>query len=196
MEKLIKIFAVLGPIILALVGAYVRLKPPEHGRRHIKTWLIAFGIVGVVTAGAAYWNSTIQESLENKRFAYETGGESFCFLKAEITDQTKSFDKIPLRIINEGENPVYDVSIWVSPISNYSAGHRIHRDLILPGAYELVNLSLPLGNYRVEINQRNGFFLEFLRIIEVSGIPRQRIDVYDANGNSVRRRKPSEGLLE
>jgi hypothetical protein len=178
--------AALGPIILVVLGAYLALFPPDPTDATRKAiWIGGFIVAGMMTLIA-----TMQANRAAERRAEEraTGGDNYCFFRVAPADLKKSSAEYQLRL--DATGTVYDINYWISPAaanlnaddpSYYSADHNTP---LFPVVYEgphVWNRTLPLGDYFVQFDGRNGHWIERLRLELSDGIVRQHIEVMDKN---------------
>jgi hypothetical protein len=178
-----KVVAFGGPILLALMGVYVIDRPPKDRR---KVWIWAF--LGVATAStiALIVDSVSTEARLAQVWEHLTGGDNYCFMRADEPDLKAHKEKIRWWI--EATGPLGRVPFWIHLAS--SIGDPNNPDYWkfqnegAAGVWEfnskgggLVGRVMPIGGYRIELNAPNGLLVEYLNIFEFNGELVQTIDV-------------------
>ena len=171
------------PIALAIMGAVLTIWPPDPDGKGRLIWLAAFLVVGIASLVA-----TLRASRTATRRIEEltTGGENFCFFRVQPSELRKSASEFQLWL--QATGPVYDINYWISPASAKRNGRSAdymsidHRKMLLPVVYKgprAWDRTLPLGDYFIEFDGRNGTWVERLTLALAEGIVSQRIQVTD-----------------
>ena len=119
-----------------------------------------------------------------------TGGKSFCFLKLNLGHKSPKGN--PNQLWIEGKGNVYEMNYWISPASsekNVKDAAYMSLDVNKPLHTIVYNgcraypRELGVGDYRIEIDARNGQWVERLTITEKFGKLSQKIRVFDPSNN-------------
>ena len=111
-----------------------------------------------------------------------TGGDHYCFYRAEFVNPKNLSVKVPLWVICDG--PLYNLSVWFSPADAsdandpryWSIGGQ-HFNEIIPGGFRS-GMALGIGKYRIEMSARNGTVTEMLEIKEIDNAFTQSLAVF------------------
>lgn len=121
-----------------------------------------------------------------------TGGSNFPYLKALISDRVPLSGPVPIYMAVEGTGPVYDLQSWISPGSaNRNADHPDYKngyDLYRPTIYKSgVSLgAIPLGEWWVETETRNGHWAQFIKLYVENGHIKQEFKVLNENNQIIK----------
>jgi hypothetical protein len=130
------------------------------------------------------WRST--RAAEKRARELAVGGDNYCFFRVPLPDLKKS--AFEYRLCLDATGTVYDVNYWISPASadldDAAPGYMSVdvRTPLLPVVYQgphLWDRSLPLGDYFVQFDGRNGHWIQRLRLEIAHGIVRQHIEIRD-----------------
>jgi hypothetical protein len=175
-----------GPIVLAVMGAFVALWPPEATDTFGKfVWVAAFVVAGAIALFAA-----IQSSRNSKREirALLGHGNNFCFFKIRPEDATDLTIAFPLYLEAVG-GPVHDMNYWISPrfavdgsAEYYSLDQRKPLRQIVHHGVTLWDKALPVGAYQIDFDCRNGWWRQALLIFIDNEKLRQVIRIEDKHG--------------
>lgn len=193
-----------GPILsigLAVAGSIASADAYSGFKRRM--WIGAFITGGVLGAFASIISVHGSHQAYERLVNYITGGEGYCFLKAEITDPKNFLARFPLIIVNEGQYPLFGVRMWISPASAkgnpndkaYWSMGGVYPEIVYPGTV-WAGPRIGLGEYRIEISSRNRQYVQILKVIDNKGEIVQTIDVTDTkNGHLIYRFRP-HGYVE
>jgi hypothetical protein len=170
--RLSEINSVAGPALLGLLGAYVTLWPPETPEIKFVVFL-AFIVVGAITVVSAlrFGRDSRQE------IGALISGGSFCFFRI---DPLRAKGLVgPFQLMMEAVGgPVFDVNYWICPASAKRDGkdpayfsldfRKPLRHIIHHGA-RTWDRELPLGEYFIEFDARNGYWKQNLKILVENG---------------------------
>ena len=187
LEQNADIVAAVGTTALATIALYVAIIPKTLRTRLAAVVILL--IVGVPTTYSA-WHIYQSSSTERKQILDAiTGGDNFVYLEANLAAVQGTTDNIPLLLANDGPGSVFDVHIWVSPASSGAHSNQPNYGSIknkpqppIPSVKQgrfATSWAVPPGHYLVEIDARNGNFMESLRIVSYKGKLFQIIDVYN-----------------
>jgi len=179
-ERLLNVFAVFGPVVLAGMGIFIALWPPNPDGNARYYWLGAFIAIGLASAIGTYRVSISKSDLSEMIL----GGEHFCYFKIRPTDAANLEGPFQLWMIAP-DGPVYDLNSWISPASAASASDPAYGSLdvrkpLVPIVHEgghAWDKTLPLGEYLIEFDAKNGHWNEVLRIFVRQGKLTQSIRV-------------------
>jgi hypothetical protein len=166
MDLFLKFLAYGGPAAMGVMG-YVVIDRPPKTQLAKRCWYAAFIFVAVVSVGSAVWDSKKSQS---EIAAMLTGGDNYCYYRAEIHNPSDLTAKLPLWIKCTG--PLYNLNSWFSPWEAkgdpnnplyWSLKTGQHFTEIIPGGF-ISGLTLPAGAYRIEMSARNGTVIEMLEI--------------------------------
>jgi hypothetical protein len=154
LEIIVKICAVGGPAALAVMGFVVIDKPPKSvfGRA---IWYVAFSLIAFISAGAAIFDSLVQE---RKTTAMLMGDpDNFPQLFGLLKPDAKG--RLPLLLTNAKGTPLFDVSFAIKHAGHFEAIEARNWGSLLPGGYE-TGIWIEPGGYQIDIVARNGLFIE------------------------------------
>lgn len=193
MEIFLEISAAVGPVLLACMGIAVALIPNIGHRIERWYWVVAFFVIGVLTSYAIWHelhtanvsqveltnsqtelakSQTELRSLQTRILEGITGGTNFTYVEADVSAQVGSPPFAPLLMTTKGTGAVFEIRIWVSHLSANSdrnnpayweIGLGRYWSYLIPGSI-LVGNGLRPGEYRVEIDAKNGHVIEDLKI--------------------------------
>jgi hypothetical protein len=172
---------ILGPIVLALMGAVIALWPPASKGRAKVLWFAGFLVIGSITALSAY---VLKDDLDEMIM----GGRHFCYFKT-MPSEAKNLDG-PFQLWLVAPNgPVFDLNYWISEAGTTAkdAGYwsldqnKPLYPIIHDGGHAWDRV-LPTGNYRIEFDGRNGHWVEELKIAVKDGKLAQSIRVIGFGG--------------
>jgi hypothetical protein len=178
-----------GPALLAILGAAVTLWPPE-------TWEIraayfaAFLVVGIISVVSA-----VRLSLASGREidTLISGGDNFCFFRIEPSSANIRDGQFQLMMEAIG-GPVFGLNYWICPASaNRDGTDPAYSSLdtrkplhpIIHRGVTGWDRGLPVGEYFIGFDARNGGWNEELKIFLQDGKPRQTIIVRDKESGEV-----------
>ena len=173
MDSLSGIAALATPVALAVMGAAIAFWPPDPAGYGKWCWMFAFAIVGAI-AVITSWRSNQSARADIARMI--TGGDEYCFFRVMPEDLKVGSGLFQLYLDATGS--VYDVNYWISPASaNRNNRDRAYgsidvRKPLLAVVYKgphAWDRGLPLGDYFIEFDGRNGFWLERLTLSESNG---------------------------
>jgi len=118
-----------------------------------------------------------------------TGGDSYCYIMALISNLKDTSSNMNLVIITSEQFPLYDVTFGIrrNPLSTDSDQEKLKKNLRSKIAFSwnsfsvrntIKSLCISPGDYTIEIRARNGSFTERLRLIPIDGEIKQIIEVY------------------
>lgn len=152
---------------------------------------LAQGIAEIATSLKVTLNANqLATQPVEKVVAAITGGDNFSFFRV-MPDDLKGNG--PFQLWLDATGTVYDVNYWISPASaNRSAADPAYgsvdvRKPLLQIVYQGPHAwprQLPLGDYYIEFDARNGFWIERLTLTMVDGQVREHVVVTDNAGNS------------
>jgi hypothetical protein len=178
-DLLLKVISIGGTALLAFMGAYVTIYPPEKRNHYKKWWVGAFAVGGVLSALAGI---VLSDRTDNVLKEMLTGGNHYCYYRAEFIDPKDTTSKSPLSVICDG--PLYNLNVWFSPADSidandpqyWSIGGQ-HFSEIIPGGFRS-GMAFAPGKYRIEMSARNGTVVEILEIKPVNGTLTQSLEVF------------------
>jgi hypothetical protein len=160
----LKIVTYGGTILLALMGAYVTLKPIQPETPRQKVWLGAFAFFGIITFFGSLWLSQKQDAdLETKL----TGGDNYVYLHADKAALKDRANVLRIWVCSTG--PMFDVKIHPWPFGKYfpDPGYSSmpsEEDRYLGPGCRWSGFAFNPGKYSVELEGRNGLVNETLEI--------------------------------
>jgi hypothetical protein len=180
-----------GPIALAALGLFVTNR--SRIRQERRLWLVAFGLIALVTVGASVIESTGTDQRLNQVWEQLTGGENYVIIKASEEDMKARREMLRFEISSTG--PLPEVRYWIHPASTKgdakNPDYWKFRDKGGGGIFVfrgkvggLMGNEFPLGSYRIEMDAPNGHYVEYLNIFEFNGQLVQTIDL-ERNGISI-----------
>jgi hypothetical protein len=186
LDFFLKIVSFGGTTILTFMGAYVTIYPLTKRSPSKKWWLAGFALVGLSTVVAAIVQSNRSDASLKEML---TGGDHYCFYRAEFVEPKNLSAKAPLWVICDG--PLYNLSVWLSPADAsdandpryWSIGGQ-HFNEIIPGGFRS-GMALGIGKYRIEMSARNGTVTEMLEIKEIDNAFTQSLAVFRPPGEKI-----------
>jgi len=197
----------IGPVLLAGMGITVALIPNVARRRPEKFYIVlGFLVIGTPTfyaswrelrlADRAQHDLTVKQDqivkaqekiidLRGELISYSSGGDSFSYLEADTEAPLSARTTASLLITTHGHYPVLAVRYWISELAAngdrndqryWSVGIGGRQDYLLAGSNLIGNQIVP-GEYRVEIDAKNGTVIEDLKISICNGRVDQSITV-------------------
>jgi hypothetical protein len=179
MDLFLKIISIGGTGLLAFVGGYLAVYPLEKKAHHKKWWAAGFFVGGVLTAWAGI---LLSDRADNALKEMLTGGDHYCYYRAELVSANDLTSKSPLWILWHG--PIFNLGVWISPADSkdandpryWSIGGQ-HFSEVIPGGFRS-GMALGPGKYRIEMSARNGTVIEILEIKPTNGVLTQSLQVY------------------
>lgn len=138
----------------------------------------------------------------NKQISGYLSGDSFCVI--DFRNYDEGIDNVLATIVNEGENPLYELSVTITDVGKgfkgkaYRNTAEMHQDMkndlsfgfsiIASKQGKEVPIRFPFFKkadrvYNIFFNSRNGLFTEFYREIKVNGQWKKAIKVFKQDQN-------------
>jgi hypothetical protein len=179
-DLFLKTISIGGTALLAFMGAYLAVVPIEKKSHHKTWWVGGFAAGGILTAWAGI---LLSDRADNALKEMLTGGDHYCYYRAEIVSPDDLTSKSPLWVICDG--PLYNLNVWFSPADSggandpryWSMSGSQHYGEIIPGGFR-AGMALGPGKYRIEMSARNGTVVEILEIKPIDGKLTQSLQVY------------------
>jgi hypothetical protein len=187
LDLFLKIISFGGTAILTFMGAYVTVYPLTKKSQKKKWWITGFVIAGLSTGASGL---TLSDRSDAALREMLTGGDHYCFYRAEFVEPKNLSAKAPLWVICDG--PLYNLSVWFSPADAtgpndpryWSMRSGQHFDEIIAGGFRS-GVALGVGKYRIEMSARNGSVTEILDIKESDGALVQSVEVFRPPGGKI-----------
>jgi hypothetical protein len=122
---------------------------------------------------------------------WATGGENYCYLKADLAAANKPDDGVPWWLVNGGSIPIEKLATWVARYKpNLTRFDKEYWEFPnQPRGYRTCGLS-PVwsgfgagrGDYQIDISTPGKHFVEVLKIAGLKGELEQSISVKDDSG--------------
>jgi hypothetical protein len=163
LQTIIKIIALGGPLVLAVMGFIVMDRPPATKLARC-VWYAAFSVVALIGIISAVIDS---KGADAHLEAMLMGGKDDF---PEIFGSFAHDGVYQLMLANgAGNAPLFDVTFSVAKAGTANGVAEKNWGTLLSGAW---NTGIPLGpgNYQINISARNGFFIESLAIGECKGL--------------------------
>ena len=180
-RRVASILNLLGPVAMTIMGAAISLWPPNPNSSAPIIWIVAFTAVGISTFAAAY-------ILKDDLHEMIMGGKHFCYFKTLLSEAKHLEGPFQLWMVAP-KGPVFDLNYWISPAGTTADDPRygsldvrkpLH--LIIHDGGHAWERSLPLGDYRIEFDGKNGHWMESLQIYVENGKLAQSIKVTGFGG--------------
>ena len=186
MSDLADYFGPAATIALAVLA----LMPPSGQPR--RWWNAAIIALGLLAAGASTYSIHSTKMHESDLRTWATGGDSYCYLKADLAAARSPSDLVPWWRVNVDGAPIeklaalvakykpnltrFDKEYWEFP--NQLRGYRVCGVSPVWSGFEQGP-----GHYQIDISTPDKHFIEDLDIFVVDGKMKQSIVVTDEHSN-------------
>ncbi len=180
----------IGPIAALVIAVLVTVVPSKTQKQWGGWWRGAIICLGVLAAAGSTYSIRASHQRENEMRAIITGGDNFCYLKADLAAAATVDSPMPWWLINHGQMPIEKFVAHVArykpnlaqldseytQILNPQAGWRA-----CPVSPVWSGISLGRDHYLIDLQTPDKYFVEDLKIAVIDGKLQQSI-VVTSNG--------------
>jgi hypothetical protein len=185
MDYLIKIFAIGGPLALAVMGFVVTDRPPTKPKIRY-AWYAAFSAIAVLTVVFGIVDSKEQDAQLRTMLVGAKGDFP------EITGIPVQDGTMRLFLSHAvGSNPLFDVTFSIGRNPPFEAITSRQWGTLLNGAWD-TGINLKPAYYQINISARNGLFIESFAVQPCKGRLSQAFSIWNPfdGGHMLRRDVP------
>lgn len=170
----------IGPVATVLLTVVAAVRP--H-------WRVAIIVIGVIAAVASTLSIEFAHRRESDLRSFTSGGDNFCYLKADLAAAKSIDDQVPWWRVNGKGMPLEKAATWVALYKpnlsrldpEYQAIQNQPRGFFpCPVSPVWSGIVLGRGHYQIDLSTFERHFIEDLEIAAIDGQLRQSIVVREA----------------